>query len=187
MLVPIHQLRLHVIISKIISGRGSTEGLEMSFYPQVVIQVIAKLYMFPKGASLSYFLTIWSLQTQRGAHIWPTFDPFNLFSWQIHSSSTPQGIWCCLHGPKEKVTPHSKPPCDVTWPQLCPIGLFGCFCFFSLSMLLKITGILKWLFKLGWFSAWLLPVKTSFILKHTGVFITEICNGIFKCPDRSTV
>lgn len=44
MLVPIPQLRLHVIISKVISDRGSTEGPDMSFHPQVVIQVLAKLY-----------------------------------------------------------------------------------------------------------------------------------------------
>lgn len=108
----------------------------------------------------SCFLTIWSLQTHQGAHIWPAFDPFNLFSWRIHFFSRPRGIWCCLRVPKEKVTPYSKPPCDVTWPQLCPVGPFGCF-FFCLSMLLKITGILNWLFKLCWFSVWLLPVKTS--------------------------
>lgn len=57
MLVPICQLRLHVIISKVILARGSTEGLEMSFHPQVVIKVYIE-DRFLKGASLGCFLTI---------------------------------------------------------------------------------------------------------------------------------
>lgn len=127
MLVPIHQLRLHVIISKIITDRGSTQGLEVSFYPQLVIQVLAKMYAegydskrgFPE--LLSHHMI--SSESMRYPHM--MFDPVNLSSWQIHSSSRPQGIWCCLFGPKQKVTPHSKPPRDVIWPQLCPVGLSG--------------------------------------------------------------
>lgn len=83
--------------------------------------------IFPKAASLGCFLTTRSPQTQQGAHIWPIYNPFNLFSWQIHSSWRPQGIWCCLHEPKEKVTSHSKPPCDITWPQICPIVVVSFF------------------------------------------------------------
>ncbi|TNN88925.1 hypothetical protein EYF80_000803 [Liparis tanakae] len=40
--------------------------------------------------------------------------PSGLRGWRelrpIHSSSRPQGIWCCLRGPKERVITHSRPP-----------------------------------------------------------------------------
>lgn len=40
MLVSICQLRLHVVISKVVLARGSTGGLEVDFYPLVVIKVL---------------------------------------------------------------------------------------------------------------------------------------------------
>lgn len=111
---------------------------------------------FSKGASLSYFFTI------------PSQHLILRICSVDRSIPSPdhQGSEAVCTDQKEKVVPYSKPQYDITWPQLCPIGLFGCFSISlsaSLSTLLNITGILTWLLKLERFSVWLIPVKTSLL------------------------
>lgn len=106
---------------------------------------------FQKGASLSFLLTIWSLQTQQDDHIGLVFDPANLFSWQIHSFlQTARDLVLSVWTKGE-----SNPSFQTTVP--CNVATaMSKWTFWLFSppppspfMLLKITGILTWLQKLG--------------------------------------
>lgn len=132
MLVPICQLRLHVNFFRQGKYRETWRCLfTHKWSPKC--GPLGTQDRFPAGASLPQLLTIRYLQTQQDARKWPTFNPLNPSSRQIHSSSRPHGFWCCLPGPKEKVAPHFQTTVCYNTATNMPNRLFCCRFYLSLG------------------------------------------------------